>query len=468
MEIAKRHNGEIINGDAMQLYEGLPIITNKITQEEMQGVRHHLLGCIGLEEETWAVGRFVKHALGVVSLLHVHQAGVDCIQIDEIRSRGKLPILVGGTHYYTQSLLFKDTLTQEPLLRRESGPTEGRFPILDGPTEVILEKLKEVDPIIAERWHPTERRKIRRSLEIYFETGQPASQIYDAQRLQREMSSASPGEGDNSTSIRFPTLVFWVHASKESLTPRLNGRIDKMIQKGLLSEVQTLTAFATAYEKRTGMRVDPTRGIWVSIGYKEFLDYQAALSNELLSDGDRENLKKAAIEATQAHTRQYAKRQVRWIQIKLLNALIAAGQRSKTFLLDGSDLSRWSDDVVLPSLTITEQFLEGRELPNPNELAHVAQGMLEPRQEYDLAQRPDLWQKRVCEVCRTVAVTENNWLQHLRSKGHKAAIGAKKKREKAPESLQKKEKVGMRDAVDLFEGSLDAFTDETSGDRPTR
>jgi tRNA dimethylallyltransferase len=68
VEISRRYNGEIINGDAMQLYEGLPIITNKITQEEMKGVPHHLLGCIGLHEETWAVGTFVNRALAAVRI----------------------------------------------------------------------------------------------------------------------------------------------------------------------------------------------------------------------------------------------------------------------------------------------------------------------------------------------------------------------------------------------------------------
>jgi tRNA dimethylallyltransferase len=68
VEIARRYNGEIINGDAMQLYEGLPIITNKISREEMKCVPHHLLGCIGLREETWAVGKFVDRALTAVSI----------------------------------------------------------------------------------------------------------------------------------------------------------------------------------------------------------------------------------------------------------------------------------------------------------------------------------------------------------------------------------------------------------------
>lgn len=66
VEIARKFNGEVINGDAMQLYHGLPIITNKITDNEMKGVPHHLFGCIGLEEETWTVGKFVANALDTV------------------------------------------------------------------------------------------------------------------------------------------------------------------------------------------------------------------------------------------------------------------------------------------------------------------------------------------------------------------------------------------------------------------
>lgn len=125
----------------MQLYAGLPIITNKITADEQQGIPHHLLGCIALHEQPWVVGTFVKKALRI---------------IDEIRSRGKLPILVGGTQYYIQSLLFQDRLAEEEDGGSEAGEfivdTKARWPILLQPTEVLLEELKKVDPIMAARW----------------------------------------------------------------------------------------------------------------------------------------------------------------------------------------------------------------------------------------------------------------------------------------------------------------------------
>jgi tRNA dimethylallyltransferase len=381
------------------------------------------------------------------------------MQIDEIRSRGKLPILVGGTHYYTQSLLFKDALSDEPGLENEKKQQNGRFPILDEPTEIILEKLKEVDPIMADRWHLNDRRKIQRSLEIYLKTGKPASQVYDEQRLRREIASSATEDGESPVGLRFPTLLLWVHTSKDVLVPRLDGRIDKMIQKGLLSEVQTLSDFAASHEKCTGSKVDLGRGIWVSIGYKEFSDYQAALSNPSISESDLTKLRLEAVEKTQAATRQYAKRQIRWIQIKLLNALIAAGRGTNMFLVDGSDLSRWDEAVIRPSVDATQQFLAGEALPSPIEVSPIAREMLAPKRDYDLAQRPDLWEKKSCEACGTVAVTPNDWHLHIKSRAHRRAIAAKKKQEHACNS-QAKEHVVVPDPADFLDGSLDSFPNE--------
>ncbi|KAF2621776.1 tRNA isopentenyltransferase [Macroventuria anomochaeta] len=440
VEIAREFNGEIINGDAMQLYHGLPIITNKVTTEETQGIPHHLLGCIGLEQETWTVGKFVSSALTV---------------IDEIRSRGKLPILVGGTHYYTQSLLFKDALSKEPALNLNENSEH--FPILDEPTSVILEKLREVDPVMADRWHPNESRKIQRSLEIYLRTGKPASQVYDEQRIKREIEqTATDGkQAESSTGLRFPTLLFWVYADKDVLYPRLDGRVDKMLAKGLLSEVDELSRFRADYEARTGNAVDQSRGIWVSIGYKEFLGYQSALADSTLPPAELEKQKIAAVEKTQAATRQYANRQARWIRIKLLNALFGAGYKSNMFLLDGSDLSKWEDNVPRPALRITENFLSGQPLAEPTTLSAAAAENLTPKRNYDLGQRPDLWQKKVCETCGTVSITENDWKLHGQSRAHRRAVGIKKKQANAKARAPKDRSAWQADVVDVLETYLD-------------
>jgi tRNA dimethylallyltransferase len=336
------------------------------------------------------------------------------------------------------------------------------FPVLEEPTDVLLAKLKEVDPIMADRWHPNERRKIQRSLEIYLRTGKPASQLYNEQRLKRE-SFPRPTDGETTTSrsgLRFPTLLFWVHADKDVLHKRLDGRVDKMLIRGLLSEVEELGSFRQDHELCTGTSIDQSRGIWVSIGYKEFSDYQHAHSDASQSEVELEKLKITAIEKTQAATRQYANRQIKWIRIKLLNALLTAGQQSNTFLLDGSNLLNWTRNVVNPAITITDHFLSGLALPVPSTISAAAAEMLTPKREYDLGQRPDLWQKKICETCGTIAVTENDWSWHVKSRAHRRAVGIRKKQENAKEMQEKDRKGAQADVIDVLESYLDSFPNE--------
>jgi tRNA dimethylallyltransferase len=410
--ITRKFNGEIINGDAMQLYEGLPVITNKMPEDERNDIPHHLLGCISLNEETWTVGNFVSNALAKIS---------------EIRSRGRLPILVGGTHYYTQSLLFHDALAnksqdEEPVQNSE------RPAFLEESTEVLLEKLREVDPVMADRWHPNDRRKIQRSLEIWLQTGRKASEIYEQQRTRRETAGQETLSDDtqDESLLRMRTLVLWVGAQSDMLSKRLDARVDKMVTQGLLDEVSTLSDF---YDSRIadGESIDTTRGIWVAIGYKEFLDYQAALRKGDISPAQLSKLLAQAIEKTKAGTRQYAKRQIRWIRIKLNNAIDTAGAKNSFFMLDGSDLSTWNQEVSETGLNLVDSFLMEGTLPDPSSLSSLAAEMLTASKP-DTSARADLWSRKHCEVCNTTSVTESDWTVHVNSKRHKKAMSSQRKR----------------------------------------
>jgi tRNA dimethylallyltransferase len=337
-----------------------------------------------------------------------------------------------------------------------------RFPILEEPTDVLLAKLMEIDPIMANRWHPNERRKIQRSLEIFLRTGKPASQIYDEQRLRREHSPADPRDAhsESGTGMRSSTLIFWVHAEKDVLHSRLDGRVDKMISRGLLHEVDTLTSFRQDFEAHTGTTVDQSRGIWVSIGYKEFLSYHHSAQSNESDAAELAKIKTTAIEKTQAATRQYANRQIKWIRIKLLNALAGAGQSGNVFLLNGSDLSTWEEDVVSSAISVTKDFLSGESLPAPSSLSGTAAEMLTPKREYDLGQRPDLWQKRVCDTCGTVAVTENDWSLHVKSRAHRRAVGIEKKQKNSKGTTGKTHEDLQADVVDVLDDYMQAFPDD--------
>ena len=411
--LAERFNGEVINGDALQMYEGLPITTNKISLEERKGIPHHLLGCVKLDEEPWTIQQFRNRATSIIK---------------GIRSRNKLPILVGGTHYYTQSLLFKDAvLTEVETQHVDHERQERQWPILDASTENMLEELRRVDPIMAQRWHPKERRKIRRSLEIWLTTGRKASEIYDQQRQMttkfRSEYGQSNGNPANSTNgvgqhsdmesqsaLHYDTLIFWTHAKPDLLNSRLEKRVDAMVSNGLLSEAESMHNFLLDQEQQ-GINVDQARGIWVAIGFKENLPY-------LMHGSNLERLKKEGIERTKVATRQYAKRQVRWIKLRLQRAIATAKASHRFFLLDTADLTRWSQDVEERARDITEAFLCGSALPKPESLSNAAK-------EYLVVTEGEPMAATYCKACDKTLMSEGEWISHLKSKGHKSTVRPK-------------------------------------------
>ena len=283
-----------------------------------------------------------------------------------------------------------------------------------------------MDPVMAERWHPNERRKIQRSLEIYLTTGRKASDVYDEQKKKggEPTEEDSAQTTDAAAKLRFPTLLFWPHATDAVLKARLDNRVGTMLENGLISEVTSLHEHLKR-QVAEGKEVDRTRGIWVSIGFKEFEPYLEACES---SPGNAsEALLLQSIDRVRASTRQYAKRQVRWIRIKLLNALASAGTKKNIFLLDTTDLEKWSENVAEPAIDITRRFLEGQDLPDPKGLSTLAAELLTPRRDYDLSDRRDMWVRNKCDLCNTIAVTKEDWEKHLKSRGHRRAVQKRNK-----------------------------------------
>ena len=379
------------------MYEGLQITTNKITRQESKGIPHHLIGCIRLGEEPWTVRNF--HAQATAT-------------IEKIRARGKIPILVGGTHYYTQTLLFQNSMVEQeqPEILVTRDESCGR-PILEAPTEEMLQELRRVDPVMAGQWHPKDRRKIRRSLEIWLETGKAASEIYSEQRSQEKVPASNKFHHESTGDQTLNNLlVFWAHASSAELNERLERRVDAMLSRGLLEEVQLMHDFAQRQE-RNGIAVDESHGIWTAIGYKEFLPY---LNDKLRP----ETLRQAGIDHTKTATRQYAKRQDQWIRLKLLAAMQDNKQEDKLFLLDASHPSKWSTDVERPAQDITAAFLRGSALPPPRSISQLADHLLATKVKPKRSAHH-------CEACDKTLMSEEEWINHLESKRHKAATKPK-------------------------------------------
>lgn len=257
--VAKRLSGEVISADSMQIYRELRIGTARPTQEEMDGVPHHLLGFLPLTER-YSVARYVQDA---------HAA------IAAVAKRKNLPILCGGTGLYIQSVITNttfsaqgDTSSARARLRREAKEKGGG---------ALLERLRACDPETAGRLHPNDIGRIVRALEVYETTGVTMSEQI---RLSREAP----------TPYKTCLLVLDFH-DRQTLYDRINRRVDAMLEAGLLDEAKTVLQTEQA---PTAMQ---------AIGYKELAPYFAG-----------ERSLEEAVENLKRETRRYAKRQLSWFR----------------------------------------------------------------------------------------------------------------------------------------------------------
>lgn len=261
VELAHKINGSVISADSMQVYRGMDIGSAKITAEEMQGVKHYLVDCIDPHEE-WNVVRFRDEAAKAVL---------------EIRSEGKIPIVCGGTGFYIQALLYdidftettKDDSFREEML--EYARTNGN--------EALHSKLAAIDPAAADAIHPNNVKRAIRALEFAKTTG--GSMISSHNAEQRERPAA------------YDAMYFVLNMDRNKLYERINLRVDKMFDDGLVNEVSRL--------KKSGLTANDVS--MQGLGYKEIL---RALDGEYTIEEAREKIKE--------ETRHFAKRQLTWFK----------------------------------------------------------------------------------------------------------------------------------------------------------
>ncbi|KAG9126298.1 hypothetical protein FRC07_004036 [Ceratobasidium sp. 392] len=319
-------NSKIINADAMQTYKGLDLVTNKITESEMNGIEHTLFNFRDLKED-YIVTEWVTDAIS---------------EIDSAHKTQKLPIVVGGTSYWLQHLLFANRLASLPLDEPSATPPptlsapnlppslQQLFDNLPTRADAIDEDasfklhslLMHLDPTTASRWHWKDTRKVLRSINIIRESNKTVGEAYKAQ---------------TDPVSRYPTLIFWLYMNPAILNPMLDLRVDKMVEAGLREEVEGMGQAADAAKGRIEMV-----GLNQAIGYKEFEAY--------LQDPTRPQLKfDRGVEHMKVATQQYATRQVKWIKSQLLPAVIAS-DNVHIALLEVKDPANWDEDVLQPAL----------------------------------------------------------------------------------------------------------------------
>ena len=261
VELALRHNGEVVSSDSMQIYRRMDIGTAKPDLAERKGVPHHMLD-VAEPNEDFSVARYVDMA-------------AECIE--DILRRGKLPILAGGTGLYVDSLLSGRTFAAFNRTSPLRSQLEGRMDTFGG--EAMLEELREIDPEAAERLHPNDEKRIIRALEVWYSTGKTITQH------NLETQALPP---------RYDALTLTLaYEHREDMWARIDRRVDVMMELGLVEEVRALLDSGVP-DSCTAMQ---------AIGYKE-------MAAALRGSGDV----KAAAEEIKLRSRQYAKRQLTWFK----------------------------------------------------------------------------------------------------------------------------------------------------------
>lgn len=259
VELAKKYGGEVISADSMQIYKGMDIASAKPTEDEMQGIPHHLIDFLD-RDIVFSAADYVRFARE---------------KIDEVLSRGKLPVIVGGTGLYIDSLL-------ENVKFSEGGSDEAyretlyAFAAQEG-NEALHRRLEEVDPEAAKSIHPNNTVRVVRALEVYHVTGRKFSELKKESRTEE-----SP----------YDSLIIGLnYHDRQKLYDRINLRVDEMAERGLVEEAREL------YD-HGGMKTAAN-----AIGFKEFIPFFQGV----------ETLE-ACIDKIKQETRRYAKRQLTWFR----------------------------------------------------------------------------------------------------------------------------------------------------------
>ncbi len=258
IELARSLQTEIISADSRQVYKHLNIGTAKPDMAQQKAVKHHLIDILELDE-SYNAGRFCADVIAIAGSLHKHEI---------------IPIVCGGTGLYIKTLL--EGLFVSPMI-----PAQIRADLLlrleNENLAALYEELKQIDPVFADRISASDRQRIQRGLEVFQATGKPISIHWQEQK----------------TEPVYKPFRILVQDERNSLYQRINLRVVKMLEAGLLEEISALL--------KQGFSKD-TLGL-KTLGYKEFMPY-------LIDGGELQN----CIDQTAQHTRNYAKRQITWYQ----------------------------------------------------------------------------------------------------------------------------------------------------------
>lgn len=480
IELAKRFNGEIISADSMQIYRGLDISTAKATQSEQAQVPHHMLDVCGVTTKSFTIVDFRDATLPI---------------IERLQKAGRMPVIVGGTTYYIESLLWQVLVAPPRTIHRsESDDAQSTAEVTTSydeylSIEQILAKLSpnelkqkdasylhgllaKVDPKRAQKIHPNDSRKVRRSLEVYMNTGKSMSEHLSTQKLASGSSAlGGPLRYDN-------VILFWLKSDQAKLDARIDARIDGMITQGLLHEVRK--CFNDLRDDLRASNQDPdtldlTVGIAQAIGFKEFMPYLQKYRDERLDaeitefikshgevSGSNSNigaaekpeglkLLESGLDELRLRTKRFSKKQVKWIQNRLVNQ--SGRLVPPLYALDATNAETdWDIDVYSKAEHVIQSYIEGIEPTNVQPVK---------RAEETIVHRTDV--SHFCESCNRHFVGDFQWNEHLKSRRHWKGLQKRRKAELNASKRALAQRSVFQKVIDALASYFDAIRNRLFG-----
>ncbi|KII67879.1 tRNA dimethylallyltransferase, mitochondrial [Thelohanellus kitauei] len=360
ISLCKVLDGEIVGADSMQVYKSLDALSNKITPQESRDIIHHIIDLVEISDE-FDVTAFRETALSV---------------IQKIKDCQRTPIVVGGTNYYLESLIY------ENLISIKDEQTYSEFSNIQ-----LWDMLNDVDPSRASMLHWNDRRRIRRSLNV------AASGTTHSHLIGNQIS-----DNRNRLKLRFKKILFfWLISDSEVLAKRIKERCEKMLQNGGWNELQRLYHYFTDSK----MPENDLRGACQVIGFRQFLPCLKSFRcdyTDLPID-----LRDSCFSKFVQSTIKYTKKQVKWFKNR-----IKKDERIHVFELNLSSMNLESavgfcklkfDGIISESLDNSEN----------------SPSIKSPLTRY------------VCDLCQKTCIGDASWHSHLKSKNHRRLLSMKRK-----------------------------------------
>ncbi|CCW67406.1 unnamed protein product [Phytomonas sp. Hart1] len=378
----------------MQFYKDLPILTNKTLSDDMKKIPHAFLGFLDSHDSYLfdpVRKNFNSQTIDSMIVQNVTNTRFDVRSyVDKVTEfinkyfevhNNSAIIICGGTCYYAQSILFDNTLVSEDNNETSSTPSDE-----DNAGDELWDELNKIDPQIASRYHPNDKRRLRRLIEIYKKNKKLPSDIYSSKNVK----------------LRFPrekTFVLCLWLPREQLYKSLNSRVDLMVNKGLLSEVEE-------FQKRNeGSNLQTS--INEAIGLKEF---KGLFTYKDIPSEEFQALLQSGIKQVKSNTRRYARQQERWLFNRIQTLL---------YHLKDSFISHHF-------MRIDSSHL--KELANISKLVHAFFSIKTEKLDYvdflhNIAIEPKMpVSQEVCNVCNTIIYGRGQMELHILSKHHRTTV----------------------------------------------